>query len=134
MRALLLIVASFVMLLGAATFALGNKQTERFIPIGQSPGLSGKYTTVGKIEKTDAARRTVAVGGVGESRTVKVTERTRIWLDRSQLKLMALTGGFTDLQIGRRIEVKYEDRNQVAEWIKVEVSAAATTPDATRKP
>lgn len=124
MRAPLLAIAVFVMLLGSSTFAHGQKQTEQFIPIGQSPGLSGKYTTVGKIEKTELAGRVIVITGEDRNYTVTVTERTRIWLDRNKIKMTALTGSSTDLKVGRRIEVKYEDpdRRQFAEWIKVEVS------------
>lgn len=136
MRTPLLVTAMFIMLLGNSTFAHGQKQTERFIPLGQSPGLSGKSTIIGKIEKTDPTRRAVVIAGANQNYTVTLTERTRIWLDRSKLKMTALTGSYADLQVGRRIEVKYEDldRKQVAEWIKVEVSDAGVTPDATRKP
>jgi hypothetical protein len=55
---------------------------------------------------------------------VKITEKTRIWLDRTKLKQANLSGSFTDLQKGRRVEVKYDDpvRRQVADWVKVEIA------------
>jgi hypothetical protein len=105
----LIALAAMIALLSSAP-ALGQKATEQFIPIGQSPGLSGQYTSVGTIEAADATGRTISVGG----RSVQVTERTRIWLDFA-------AGGFDDLQPGRRAEVMYEDdaRKEFAAWIKV---------------
>jgi hypothetical protein len=55
---------------------------------------------------------------------VGITDQTRIWLDRTKLKQPNLTGSFTDLRKGRRVEVKYQDpeRREVADWVKVEVA------------
>jgi len=41
------------------------------------------------------------------------------------MKLPTLPGAFTDLQPGRRVEVKFEDdaTKTAAEWIKVEAAA-----------
>ncbi len=102
--------------------ALAQKTTEQFIPIGQSPGLSGKYTYQGVIEAADSAVQSVTAGGS----SVQVTERTRIWLDRSSAKQPNVAGSFDDLQAGRRVEIKYEDdaRKAFAAWIKVQADAA----------
>ena len=43
-----------VALLCGVSHVHGQKATERYIPIGQSPGLSGKYTYIGSIECIDA--------------------------------------------------------------------------------
>ena len=124
MRALLSGIGVAVALLGAISPAHGQKETERFIPIGQSPGVSQKQTSIGEIAGVDTARRTVTVAEQAGRRTVKITEKTRIWLDRTKLKQANLTGSFADLQKGRRVEVKYEDpeRRQVADWVKVEIT------------
>lgn len=113
-----------IALLGAISHAHGHKQTELYIPIGQSPGLSQKYTSIGAIVEVDPRANTVTIADPAGRRTVKITEKTRIWLDRTKLKLTNLTGSFADLQKGRRVEVKYDDpqRREVAEWVKVEVS------------
>ena len=64
----------------------------------------------------------VTIGDSAGPRTVKVTAKTYIWLDRSKIKQTNLKGAFSDLQKGRRVEVKYLDSNrQVAEWVKVEI-------------
>ena len=124
MRALLSGIGLAIALLGAISYAYGQKETELYIPIGQSPGLSQKYTSIGELAEVDPRAKSVTIADPAGRRTVKITEKTRIWLDRSKLKLTNLTGSFADLQKGRRVEVKYDDpqRREVAEWVKVEVS------------
>jgi hypothetical protein len=123
MRKLLIAATVLAALLANFSFAHGQKQTERFIPVGQSPGVSGKSTWIGTIEATDPKARTITLAQGERRYTVAVTERTRIWLDRSRLKLTALNGSYGDLQPGRRVEVKYGDakREGIAEWIKVQM-------------
>lgn len=124
MRTFLSALGVAIALISAVFQVHAQKETERFIPIGQSPGVSHKYTSIGEISEVDAARRTVTVAEQAGRRTVKITEKTRIWLDRTKLKQANLSGSFTDLQKGRRVEVKYEDpeRPQVADWVKVEIA------------
>ena len=124
MRTLLSGIGGAVALLGAISYAHGQKETERYIPLGQSPGLSQKYTSIGAIAEIDPRQQTITFTEPAGRRTVKIVEKTRIWLDRSKLKQTNLRGTFADLQKGRRVEVKYEDpeHREVAEWVKVEVS------------
>lgn len=98
-----------------------QKMTEQFIPIGQSPGLSSTRTDIGTIEAFDKASRTMTIRVAADSRAVTVSERTRIWLDRSTDQKSSVKGGFDDLKTARQVEIKYEDdeRRQNAEWIKV---------------
>jgi hypothetical protein len=125
MRKLLIAATVLAALLANFSFAHGQKQTERYIPVGQSPGVSGKSTWIGTIEATDPKARTITLAQGERRHTVAVNERTRIWLDRSRLKLTALNGSYGDLRPGRRVEVKYGDATGagIAEWIKVEVTA-----------
>lgn len=104
-------------LLGSVSAAYAQKATEIYIPIGQSPGLSGKYTYMGNIESVNKRTQTIKADG----REVKIARDTKIWLDRTTLKARNSTGSFADLQSGRQVEIKYvdADRKQVAEWIKV---------------
>ena len=108
------------------SLAHAQKATEQYIPIGKSPGMSQKYTSLGTIDSVSVRQRTVTIVEPNARRTVSITDKTNIWLDRSKLKLPNLRGGFADLQKGRRVEVKYLDpeSRQVAEWVKVEM----TTP------
>jgi hypothetical protein len=117
LRSGLVALAAAAALLWVPAAVEGQMMTEQFIPIGQSPGLSSTDTAIGEIEAVDAAARTIILGG----RSIAVTARTRIWLDRSALRQTNTAGGFADLRRGRRAEVKYEDktRRETAEWIKV---------------
>ena len=109
-----------VALLCGISLAHGHKATEIFIPLGQSPGLSSKYTYVGKIDGINKQQRTIKAGGL----TIKITDTTKIWLDHSKLKRTNQAGRLADLKQGQRIEIKYRDpdRKQVAAWVKVEVT------------
>ncbi len=117
----LALIGLLVALMAAISPAHGQKETERYIPIGQSPGLSPKYTYIGPIEAVDPDTQSIKIAG---DHTVKISAQTRIWLDRSPLKLTNTTGAFTDLQPGRKVEIKFEDpeRRQVAQWVKVELT------------
>jgi hypothetical protein len=115
--------------LGAST-ALAHPATERYIPIGKSPGVS-QTATIGVIEAVNVADRSIRVGGRDAAHWVRLTDRTRIWLDRTDLAKNNLIGGFRNCQVGRTVEVRYEDPGSraVAAWIKIAVPAAGT-PDA----
>lgn len=114
-----------VALLCGVPYAHAQKATERYIPIGRSPGLSGKYTSIGTIADASARDQTMTIADSTGSRTMQISKQTRIWLDRTALKQSNITGTFADLQPGRRVEVKYldPDRRQKAEWIKVEITS-----------
>ena len=117
-------IAAVVASLGWAPDAHGQQTTGRYIPVGQSPGVSGVYSDIGQIESVDASNRTVTVSAPEGARTITVTEETSIWLDRSELRLTNETGSMADLRPGRRVEVKYadEDTKETAAWIKVVVT------------
>jgi hypothetical protein len=124
MHAFLSGIGMAVSLLGAISHAHGQKETERFIPIGQSPGVSQKHTSIGEIAEVDQQKQMVTIVEPAGRRTVKITEKTRIWLDRTKLKQTNLVGSFAELQKGRRIEMKYADpeSRQIADWVKVEIA------------
>lgn len=114
-----------IVVLCAGPVAHAQKATEQFIPIGQSPGVSQKYASLGVIDSVSVQQQTVTIAEPSVRRTVRITGKTNIWLDRSKLRLPNLRGRFADLQKGRRVEVKYLDpeSRQVAEWVKVEMTA-----------
>jgi hypothetical protein len=116
--------AIVIVLLGGALEASGQQATEMFIPIGQSPGLSGKGSLIGTLESVDPGKRMVTISSSLGAQTVGITDRTLIWLDRSQQKQPNQNGAINDLQKGRKVEVKLRkgDPKAVAEWIKVQVS------------
>jgi hypothetical protein len=110
-------------LLACASVAQAQRTTEQFIPIGQSPGISGVRSYVGQILSADARNNTFTVQGPAGRQTIKVVARTRIWLDRSAQRLTNQVGSMTDVQAGRRVEVRFVDeaKRDTADWIKVAV-------------
>ncbi len=121
MRGSLTTGAVLLALLAGVPEVRAQKATEQFIPIGQSPGLSSIVTDIGAIAAADSSARTITLDQAAGGREVEVTERTRIWLDRSSLGRGSIEGRFVDLKVGRQVEVKYEDdtRRGNAQWIKV---------------
>ncbi len=115
--------AIVVMALGGTLEASGQQATEMFIPIGQSPGLSNKSSLIGTLESVDPGKRMVTIASPSGAQTVGITDRTLIWLDRSQQKQPNQDGAIGDLQKGRKVEVKVRkgEPKAVAEWIKVQV-------------
>ena len=124
MRAVVAGLGLAITFLCATSYAHGQKATEQYIPIGQSPGLSHKYTWIGQISDMNTRDQTVTIADPGGARVMKVTDKTRIWLDRTKIKQPNLRGVFADLQKGRVAEVKYLDpeHRQIADWVKVEIS------------
>jgi len=116
--------AIVVVSLGSTLEAFGQEATEMFIPIGQSPGLSGKGSLIGTLESVDPGKRMVTISSSLGAQTVGITDRTLIWLDRNQQKQPNQNGAINDLQKGRKVEVKLRkgEPKAVAEWIKVQVS------------
>jgi hypothetical protein len=112
--------------LGGALGAHGQEATEIYIPVGQSPGLSGKSSLMGTLDSVDTGKRMVTVSSPSGARTVAFTERTSIWLDRSLQKQPNRSGAMADLQQGRKVEIKLRkgEPKPVAEWIKVQVPGA----------
>jgi hypothetical protein len=121
---------TFSLVVPALLLACGvsaQERTERFIPIGASPGISGVYSTIGIITVVNDQARTFTVEGETETLTVRVLEDTDIWVDRSAARQTNLVGDWSDLQLGRRVEVKcvdFETREE-ADWVKVEPVVAA---------
>lgn len=115
-----------VLLWGAAPYAHGQQATEMYLPLGQSPGLSGKVTIIGTVETINAQNRTIAIAGSSGTWSAEITERTKIWLDRSKTRLPNQAGTFADLGKGLTVEVKFEGSERKsqgpADWIKVQLT------------
>lgn len=115
----------------ALSVAQAHIGTERYIPIGMSPGISGEHSYIGEIEE-DPESATAGAGSYsmrvdradGGDVTVYMNEYTRIYIDRSKAGKTNLRGDYSDCRPGRRVEVKFRDNDpsKPAEWIKVEVT------------
>ena len=116
MKTILLLVA----VLGI-TPAYAQKATEQFIPIGRSPSLSDAQTRIGQIVSFDPGRAVLTLTSGSTITVAEITAQTRIWIDRSRLKLPNLRGAPADLHPDRRCEVRFlKPDSRAAEWIKVE--------------
>ena len=102
-----------------------QKAAEVYIPIGQSPGISGKSSSVvGTIESVDKQNMTITVKSGSETYTGKIAEKTVVYLDRNKSQKKNTTGNLEDCRAGIRCEMKYsyEDHQQTdkVDWIKIE--------------
>ncbi len=118
-------IATILLAIAVAATPVANSQqtTEQYVPIGQSPGISGKYSYIGNIVAVDKDANTLTVQGERGTKTMSVPPNTRIWLDRSKAKRTNIDATFEDCEVGRKVEVMYDhDDNEVAEWIKIEAT------------
>ncbi|MGI9204715.1 MAG: hypothetical protein ACR2Q3_11940 [Woeseiaceae bacterium] len=117
---LMSVVVLWCFILGAPT-GYGQQIAEQYIPIGYSPGVSGKYSYIGPIVAVDRDAHTISVDENGQRRVIKVTGVTRIWLDRSKRRRENRVASEDDCEVGRMIEVMYlTDAKESAAWIKIE--------------
>ena len=101
--------------------AMGQQTTEQFIPIGKSPGISGKYSYIGVVVAVDEDSHTIDVESDRGTKTIRVTENTRMWLDRSKAKRTNPKANYADCEVGVTVEVMYlHDDKTTADWIKIE--------------
>jgi hypothetical protein len=123
MKRSFIVIAAAGLWLGCLAQANGQRMTEMYIPIGQSPGVSGKTSLIGEIAAVDQGKKTLTVTAAAGSESVVLTDRTWIWLDRSQVQLPNTKGTLSHLRSGRKVEVRFHDADQkrVAEWVKVQV-------------
>lgn len=116
------VLTACLLVLGTIPQARAQKAAERYIPLGQSPGLSGQHTLIGVIRHADPASGRVTLelqgGGTG---TITVVPETRIWVDHSGLRHANAPGGFVDLTPGLLMEAMPQGAaTQRADWVKVE--------------
>ena len=125
MKHLIAFVVTLIFLFGISeTYA--QKATEIFIPVGQSPGVSGIYSIVAKIDVVKSEAKTINMSNSSGSYTVKIMEQTQIWLDRGKLKMANKVGSFSDLKSNLTIEVRYKDKEHKGEviWVKIQLENA----------
>lgn len=101
-----------------------EKATEVYIPIGKSPGLSGKYSVIGRIEQINSQNKTITMSDDSSNYTVRVLDRTLIFLDYSKMKKTNRYGTFADFKTGMTVEVRFEkdERGLPAEWVKIQMN------------
>ncbi len=92
--------------------------TEVYIPIGMSPGVSGRMTVTGRIMGYDEVDGTMRVDAQGVERTIALGENVPVYVDRSKARKRNSYGSYRDYHVGRMVEIKVLDG--ATEWIKVE--------------
>lgn len=108
-----------------ASLAFAQEMTERHIPVGAYPSLTSEYLTAGTIVAVDNEAATLTLQNNGSERSFRLTEGTKIWLDRSRLGQTTLDGKLSDLNTGLKAEVRSlgPERPDVAYWIKVQIAS-----------
>ena len=96
-----------------------QKATERYIPLGESPGISENESIVGTIATVDYETMSVQIRNGGKSKTVRMSDTTRYYLDRSKSRLPNRLGTIYDCKVGLLVEVKYLADSTV-DWIKIQ--------------
>lgn len=102
-----------------ATLAYSHPATERYIPIGESPGISKVKSYIGQIRSVQRTARGFTMSVVDTDRQITVTEMTKIYLDTGPGKTN-LSGTERDCQVGRVVEV-YLHEDGTAYWVKIKV-------------
>jgi hypothetical protein len=77
---------AFGLLLGLVmiSVAYGQKATEIYIPIGKSPGLSGKYSVIGEIASFNEDSKTLTIRHDGQAACVRSNTSTTAKLARAR--------------------------------------------------
>jgi hypothetical protein len=121
LKALLFIFAAAAILAAESIYA--HEMTEKYIPVGAYQSLRSAKTHLGTITSVNETDRTLTLRTDTGEQTYKVTENTKIWLDRSQLKETNLDGTLADCKPGMTAEVHAgEAGTQQAYWIKVQIA------------
>jgi hypothetical protein len=92
--------------------------TEQFIPIGQSPGVSGKLSTMGILTLIDQEKQQVCVSVSlvpGDVLCSVLRPDTPIYLDFTKYQRPNTVGSWADLRHGQIVEL-YDGK-----WLKVRV-------------
>ena len=115
---------AFAALLALSTAGFAQQATERYIPMGQSPGVSGKTAMTGTVVGYEGEFLVVASPAYATPQRVRMLPATRIWLDRHAAKQTNTTGSVRDLAPGRRVEIGFRDpaKRDQADWVKVDAA------------
>lgn len=111
-------------ILFAFAFCLhAQKETEVYIPLGKSPGVSGKYSMICKVETVRTVDSIMTIKQEAGVMNLKLTGQTKVYLDKSKLNQQNKKGTLADIKPGMTMEVKYVDNKSgnPVDWIKVQI-------------
>ena len=103
----------------ATGVAHAQQATERYIPIGKSPGVSSEESFIGTITDIDYTNHKMDVRATKGRITVTPAKSTRYYRDRTKRKMSNQTATFRDCEVGLKVEVKIKADGSV-DWIKIE--------------
>jgi hypothetical protein len=116
--------ARIAWLVAAVLFTLtawSHPATERYIPIGESPGVSGVHSHIGTIRSVVEVTEAGLTMRVGEdAKIVKVDRETKIYLQTADPRTSNAMGTYEDCETGRQIEA-YPGDDGTAIWLKIRV-------------
>lgn len=127
-RSLFLCLFIIAFVLGSSWNAQAQKATEIYIPIGQSPGLSGQYAKIGTVSSIDETAASFVISdSLNNTHPVMITDSTQIWLDCTLIKEPNVKGSLSDIRDGILVEVKFHlasdsTYTNAADWIKVQIT------------
>ena len=79
------IISLIGILLASQAAGFAQKTTELYIPFGQSPGLSGKHTLIGKIVQVNALNNSITMADTAGTHSVAMVPSTRsTWIRAKQ--------------------------------------------------
>ena len=103
----------------AAVGANAQQATERYIPIGESPGVSDSELVIGTISSIDYADHTMGVSTTDGEKSVTPGDSTRYYIDRSKQKRSNDSATLRDCEVGMKIEARLKPDGSV-DWIKID--------------
>ena len=118
--------------LALALPAAAQMATEQYIPVGQSPGVSGVTAEIGVVTHVDNTAGIMTIDVGGEEHAFVMTRYTDVWLDRSDEGQPNMHVGYAGLEIGDVVEVNRGDAVAasagvgdasplpLADWIKID--------------
>jgi len=110
---------TLAVLMIATGAAQAQQATERYIPIGKSPGVSSEESFIGTITDIDYTVHKMEVTGSEGRIDVSPAESTRYYVDRTKRKMSNQTATFRDCEVGLKVEIKIKADGSV-DWIKIE--------------
>lgn len=111
-------IAGLTITLSAAS-VVGHPATERYIPMGQSPGVSNNQSYVGPIRSVNTENNGFTMTTDSREKYIKMTERTPVFLFSTSGAPGNKLGSYADCENGRNVEV-YLDADDNVVWLKVQ--------------
>jgi hypothetical protein len=101
-----------------AMSAAGHQETELYIPIGESPGISHVKSRIGRIQSRAAAQNGITMLVQENPKYIVFDKTTKIYLQYATPGKRNRLGSYADCQVDRTAEF-YVGDDGIVRWIKV---------------